>query len=488
MKKVAIVFLGLFIILLSKETERCLQACTLGVANGYVTVDGRPILWKVGDAHHGRRQRLVYVSGSPYVYLGIQSEGRHSIYHGLNEAGLAMANSTVKTPPGPPFSSSPPIYRYVLENCNSLDQVRNYIQQEVKAGRCYLSGCFSFTDAHGNASIFEINRSRWFLDYNSIDSDRKRQSLFGFVIRTNVFHTRKDGTDDRSIGGRYKSGIYNISGLVRLNLLCPKTIIHGECGTNIGFEFVRYGPGRPLATIAREITLNSMVIQGVAPGEDPVLTTMWVILGQPNYGIAVPAWVRVSNIPQCLSSGDMYDRAMSLFKKGEETIVQRSVFPVEAHMFDVVNNTLLPHWRANGVPSVAEMTRIEHQMANDAYSLLDCLDNRRSNNKAPKISIAAKVKKRRLKVRFKLMAEDPDGAINKIEWNFGDGQTSTKKSPRHTYDKLGTYLISCTVTDNDGVSITDWRYYTGKNRLSERINGETTISRRVKSYKTKKIW
>jgi parallel beta-helix repeat protein len=152
----------------------------------------------------------------------------------------------------------------------------------------------------------------------------------------------------------------------------------------------------------------------------------------------------------------MYDRAKSLYNKGDEATTQASIFGVEAHIFDVVGNTFLPHWRAEGVPSVAEMTRIEQQIANDAYSLLNCLDNRESDNKAPRVFFNAFP--HGLTVDFTLIANDADGTITDIKWNFGDGQTSTGSSPTHTYTEPGTYLVSCTVTDDDGVSITDWGY------------------------------
>ncbi len=35
-------------------------------------------------------------------------------------------------------------------------------------------------------------------------------------------------------------------------------------------------------------------------------------------------------------------------------------------------------------------------------------------------------------------------------WNFGDGATSTEASPSHTYDKMGTYNPSLTITDSKG--------------------------------------
>ncbi len=426
------------------------DACTIGVANGFVTMDNRPILWRSHDGEEGSSHHLEYVSASPYSYLTVYTSYP---FMGLNEAGVASVNSYVA-----PCNScdNSTIQTHVMENFDSLDEIRDYIQSSVDAGTCNATGCFPFIDANGNASLFEISYSDWFLEYNPMDPDRIAQDLYGFVIRANEFHNHSDGTDNTSITGRYQTGTYNTSGLVNINGLSVSTIIQGDNGSN-GFEFLRYGPGRPLDAISRPITSHATVTQGVAPGEDPALTTMWVILGQSNYGIAVPAWVKVSNIPSCLANGDMYNRARSLYNKGNEATTQASTFPVEAHILNIVNNELLPHWRTNGVPSVAEMTRIEHQMANDAYSLLNCLDNTQSNNKAPQITLDAYPDG--LTLYFELTASDADGTIDSVEWDFGDDQNSTQAYPTHTYDQEGTYLVSCTVTDDDGVSITDWEYY-----------------------------
>ena len=443
---------GILTILAAPIKADTSDGCTIGVASGYITADGRPIMWKVRDTSDACQQ-LIYNSGSPYDYIGVCSEGS-VIYMGLNEVGIASGNSLVNPSALPNTNSS--TQRYILRNYDSLDQIRDYFQLKVEPYSNSGRGCFPFIDAAGNAIMFELNGPDWWLEYDSMDSDRGTQGLLGFVIRANEFHQHSDGTDDTSIGGRYESGTYNISGLTDINELSVKTIIQGNDGTN-DFEFVRYGPGRSLATISRTSTQSVMLVHGVGPDEDPCLVTMWVILGQSNYGITVPVWIRVSDIPQCLSSGEMYDRAKSLYDKGNEITTQASIFPVEAHMFDVVNSTFLPHWRADGVPSVAEMTRIEHQIANDAYSLLDCLDNHQSDNKAPDVTF--NIFPDGLTLNFQLVASDSDSTIDCIEWNFGDNQTSTEEMPSHTYAESGTYLVSCTVTDDEGVSITDWRYY-----------------------------
>jgi len=449
-----IFFAGIIVILIASTS----QACTIGVANGVVTVDGRPILWKNSDETL-EPDVVDYLARTDNTYSYITPHGLNNyIVMGLNETGVATGNTLVSTPAQ---LANAKLQVNVLKNYHSIDKIRDYIDSEVNGGgTCNATGCFPFIDAMGNAFVFEVFRNNWFREYDALDPDRVAQGLYGFVVRANEFHNRTDGTDDTSItGGRYESCVYNVLGLIGLDILSVKTIIQGNAGPNSGYELIRYGPGRSLATIARDSWNKSTeIIHGVAPCEDPALATMWVVIGQANYGIAVPTWERVSNVPQCLNNGDMYYRANSLYGKGNEMTVQASVFPAEAHMIDVVTDVLLPHWRSEGVPSAAEMTRIEHRMTNDAYSLLDCLDNVQSNNKAPTIDINAVPNG--LGVDFQLTAADSDGTIQNIEWNFGDDQNSTQASPSHTYDQGGTYLVSCTVTDDDGVSISDWMYVT----------------------------
>jgi PKD repeat protein len=429
----------------SESTSLPLDGCTVGVASGQVTVDGRPIMWKVRDWHG--RQQLVYDPGSLYGYVAIRSEGEGYPAAGLSSSAVATGNSLVGTG-GDNFT----VMHDILSKYASLDQVSQYWWSHSIA-----TGCFPVIDGQGNAVMFEGSLSDWRGEYDSMDPDREAQGLHGLVVRANEFHRKTEGTDNQSIGGRYASGTYNILGLIGLNNLSVQTLIQGNEGPNKGYEFVRYGPGRALAAISTDGNVSTMVVHGVAPGEDPALSTMWIIPGQSNYGIAVPVWVRVPDIPQALATGEMYDRITSIFGKKNEAVTQASVFPVEAHMFDVVTNTLLSHWRTNGVASVAEMTRIEHQMANDAYSLLDCLDRRQSNNRAPTLDLLATPDG--LRLNASVNADDSDGRIIQTIWDFGDGEYATEKSPVHAYAKLGTYLVSCTVTDDDGVSITQYKYF-----------------------------
>ncbi|MBN1346857.1 MAG: PKD domain-containing protein [Phycisphaerae bacterium] len=117
---------------------------------------------------------------------------------------------------------------------------------------------------------------------------------------------------------------------------------------------------------------------------------------------------------------------------------------------------MLGHWRAEGRPDVDEMARVEATIAGDAYSLLACLDLGDASNQAPNVAIE-EPNGPGLRLQFTVSASD-DGAGLTYAWDFGDDETSGDPSPVHTYGGPGWYLVSCTVTDDDGVSNTDWVY------------------------------
>lgn len=63
-------------------------------------------------------------------------------------------------------------------------------------------------------------------------------------------------------------------------------------------------------------------------------------------------------------------------------------------------------------------------------------------------------------VPFDNLSKDFDGIVTNWDWNFGDGNTSTEEHPIHTYAAPGTYTVSLTVTDNDGLTDTASLVYT----------------------------
>ena len=59
-----------------------------------------------------------------------------------------------------------------------------------------------------------------------------------------------------------------------------------------------------------------------------------------------------------------------------------------------------------------------------------------------------------LSVSFSDSSSDADGNIVSRSWNFGDGNGSSAQNPTHTYSSAGSYNVSLTVTDNDGLTDT----------------------------------
>jgi DNA/RNA endonuclease G (NUC1) len=49
---------------------------------------------------------------------------------------------------------------------------------------------------------------------------------------------------------------------------------------------------------------------------------------------------------------------------------------------------------------------------------------------------------------------DPNGSIASVEWNFGDGASASGSSASHAFAQDGVYVVTVTVTDNDGLSDT----------------------------------
>ena len=50
---------------------------------------------------------------------------------------------------------------------------------------------------------------------------------------------------------------------------------------------------------------------------------------------------------------------------------------------------------------------------------------------------------------------DEDGTIVSFEWDFGDGYTDSGENVEHRYDSTGTYVVTLTVTDEDGAIAND---------------------------------
>ncbi len=82
-----------------------------------------------------------------------------------------------------------------------------------------------------------------------------------------------------------------------------------------------------------------------------------------------------------------------------------------------------------------------------AFSLARCT----SENKAPTVKITSPTEGAKLspkEIQFQGEWSDSDGSIEKIEWDFGDGGSSSETAPIHSYSKNGQHSVTLKVTDN----------------------------------------
>ena len=81
-----------------------------------------------------------------------------------------------------------------------------------------------------------------------------------------------------------------------------------------------------------------------------------------------------------------------------------------------------------------------------------------AQNQAPVAVASADVTsgKAPLQVNFSSDSYDLDGTITGYSWDFKDGRFSTEENPSHKFTKAGTYEVTLTVTDDGGMTASDF--------------------------------
>ncbi|MCW8878145.1 MAG: PKD domain-containing protein [Kangiellaceae bacterium] len=91
-----------------------------------------------------------------------------------------------------------------------------------------------------------------------------------------------------------------------------------------------------------------------------------------------------------------------------------------------------------------------------------------SGNLPPNASFTHSANK--LVVSFSDTSSDDNGIYTR-SWSFGDGATSSATNPSHTYSAEGTYTVTLTVTDQEGLSDSESQTITVTNGGNTGCNG-----------------
>lgn len=295
MKSLIVVILLLFVCQMS-------YSCTIGVASGKATKDGRPLLWKNRDYGSEPNNRVGYntLFGLNYVcvYTSEQSSSTSSTM-GVNEQGFAIINSMVyDLQEGSNLGASNlMVISNALQNCETVQGFIDYLETTNNAwpGRNTRAN-FGVIDRLGNAAIIEASAdSFWVYDANdtTIAPD-------GYIVRAN-FSIQGGGTAGLN---RYNASKINLNVLYSENNITAKSLMKYQIRSfadnnaypitvpynDNWYNFTPYGYIKTENCINKYSTVSAAVIQGILPNENPILTTMYAMLGQPSTTIAAPYW------------------------------------------------------------------------------------------------------------------------------------------------------------------------------------------------------
>lgn len=292
-------------------------ACTSAVVSGRATPDGRPLLWKQRDTETFPNA-LAGFRGERFRFVGVvnaDSSAAEQVWMGANEAGLAVMNTaSYNMDYEPAWEGSTEragaLMLRALGTCATAAEFERLLD-ETNGARETESN-FGVVDATGAAAFYEAHPYAW-VEFDAADP---LVAPDGYLIRTNFSAT---GAGDRGYGFIRHETAHDhfvwrmaMAGSVSADFLileAARSLRHSLLGTDLWHgPLPRDAGDRTLINfndyLARYHTASAMVVEGVRPGEDPSLTTLWTVLGCPLTTPVFPVWVAGdADLPEILRGG-----------------------------------------------------------------------------------------------------------------------------------------------------------------------------------------
>jgi len=376
------------------------EECTIGVANGNATSDGRPLLWKTRDNADDPDNEIYLNTLFKYQFISLVKAADNLPWMGVNEKGFAILNSqSLDLPAGSSGMGNGSFMRYALGNCASMAEFEQLLNSTNVTGR-FTQANFGIIDSSGAAAIYETSGN----NYWKFDTYDSLVAPDDYLIRTNF---SVNGGGNRGIE-RYNRSKNLISNFYQGDSLDYNSVLRYHM-RDFSDEYSQYVPvpfsdtwctGCPFGyiytelSICRNISVAATVIQGVAPGEKAYLTVMLALLGQPATSVFLPYWPlctppKVSNgyptAPICnianqirsqvfdYHHNDIFLNSFKLLDRNHDGLWTES-FPLEDSILYVFDSKITL-WR-NDPPNSQDMKNFEDSLANAAYSGLKKIYNR----------------------------------------------------------------------------------------------------------------
>ncbi len=284
--------LATLLILLSIPAE----ACTTGLAAGGANPDGRCLLWKNRDSGH-RNNEIVYLNHGQFKLIGvINADDTTQIWAGVNNYGFAIMNAEARDMAYPEgktlYDEEGYFMKAALLSCESVADFELLLQHTNKVGRGVTSN-FGAIDAGGVAAFFETGNHEYF----RFDAGDREICPTAFLARANF---AEHGYNEEAYGhGRFQAAADLANARSSDQKLSPEYLI-----TQITRDIATVEPTASDTnlfytggTVNRHRTVSCSVFESSLPGENPLLTTYWITLGEPAVSVAVPLWVLAGEVP-----------------------------------------------------------------------------------------------------------------------------------------------------------------------------------------------
>lgn len=281
-----------------------IYACTSAIVAGKNTVDGRPLLWKHRDTgeENNKVERIAAQAGNlEYVALYNASDTAcREAWMGYNSVGFAIMNTASYNLKDDTISADKMdkegfLMTRALQVCKSVDDFK--VLLDTLSRPLFVEANFGVIDAHGNGGYFETNN----FSYTFFDL---KDAPDGILTRTNYSYSgRKDGgygyireQNLRDILAPYmKEG--NVAPAVFTEEISRRFYHSLMCRdfTNCDEKWVV-----DQDFIPRRSSTATTVIEGVLPGENALLTTMWIGIGYPPCSEIRYVWLGEGGVPEDL--------------------------------------------------------------------------------------------------------------------------------------------------------------------------------------------
>jgi len=331
----------LVIVVLANTCKPVDEECTLALISGSATSDGRALLWKNRECP-ATFQEYVYCDSGQFAFIGVTNAGvTDQVWGGINEAGFAVGDANAynfaNLYPGPDDDGY--IMYLALGTCQTVEDFEAMMDSTEDEGR-HRTAIYGVIDANGDGAFFEAatyEHYRYDLGGDSIYMVRATFAYSGAPGPYASQH-RHDRARDL-LDSAFHAGCLSrqfITQSVMRDLVGVTTNpyplpFQGQEGS-LPYGFINTNSE---ALINRCTTRAGLVVQGILPTEDPLLTTLWAMVAEPISTLALPLWVHAGSVPAEFSGPEFDQSPLNL----QAQLFRDYLYP------DVGGGTALDTWR-----------------------------------------------------------------------------------------------------------------------------------------------